>query len=66
MRASTDSSSKRTWSSESKRPAPPFSELVLDEIQHLPVLFDALCGAVDADRHRMGRIVVRKTQRHPT
>ena len=40
--------------------------LVLDEIQHLPVLFDALCGAVDADRHRMGRIVVRKTQRRPT
>jgi hypothetical protein len=39
---------------------------VLDEIQHLPVLFDALCGAVDADRHRMGRIVVRKTQRRPT
>ena len=40
--------------------------LVLNEAQRLPVLFDALRGAVDADRQRMGRFVVRKTQRRPT
>ena len=32
--------------------------LVLDEAQRLPVLFDALRGAVDADRQRMGRFVI--------
>lgn len=32
--------------------------LVLDEAQRLPELFDALRGAVDAQRQRMGRFVV--------
>lgn len=32
--------------------------LVLDEAQRLPVLFDALRGAVDADRQRMGRFII--------
>lgn len=32
--------------------------LVLDEAQRLPLLFDALRGAVDADRQRMGRFVI--------
>jgi predicted AAA+ superfamily ATPase len=32
--------------------------LVLDEAQRLPVLFDALRGAIDADRTRMGRFVI--------
>lgn len=32
--------------------------LVLDEAQRLPVLFDALRGAVDEDRQRMGRFVI--------
>jgi predicted AAA+ superfamily ATPase len=32
--------------------------LVLDEAQRLPVLFEALRGAVDADRQRMGRFVI--------
>lgn len=31
---------------------------VLDEAQRLPRLFDALRGAVDADRHHMGRYVI--------
>ncbi len=31
---------------------------MLDEAQRLPVLFDALRGAVDADRQRMGRFVI--------
>ena len=32
--------------------------LVLDEAQRLPRLFDALRGAVDTDRHHMGRFVI--------
>jgi predicted AAA+ superfamily ATPase len=32
--------------------------LVLDEAQRLPQLFDALRGAVDANRQRMGRFVI--------
>jgi predicted AAA+ superfamily ATPase len=32
--------------------------LILDEAQRLPVLFDALRGAIDADRQRMGRFVI--------
>ena len=32
--------------------------LVLDEAQRLPELFDALRGAIDADRQRMGRFVL--------
>ena len=32
--------------------------LILDEAQRLPVLFDALRGAIDADRSRMGRFVI--------
>ena len=32
--------------------------LVLDEAQRLPALFDALRGAIDADRQRMGRFVI--------
>jgi uncharacterized protein len=32
--------------------------LILDEAQRLPVLFDALRGAIDADRARMGRFVI--------
>lgn len=32
--------------------------LVLDEAQRLPSLFDALRGAIDADRQRMGRFVI--------
>jgi len=32
--------------------------LVLDEAQRVPVLFDALRGAVDADRQHMGRFVI--------
>jgi uncharacterized protein len=32
--------------------------LILDEAQRLPVLFDALRGAVDADRRKMGRFVI--------
>lgn len=32
--------------------------LVLDEAQRLPALFDALRGAIDADRQRMGRFVL--------
>lgn len=34
------------------------SGLILDEAQRLPVLFDALRGAIDADRQRMGRFVI--------
>ena len=32
--------------------------LILDEAQRLPSLFDALRGAIDADRQRMGRFVI--------
>lgn len=32
--------------------------LILDEAQRLPILFDALRGAIDADRQRMGRFVI--------
>ena len=32
--------------------------LILDEAQRLPNLFDALRGAIDADRQRMGRFVI--------
>ncbi len=32
--------------------------LVLDEAQRLPVLFDALRGAIDAERQQMGRFVI--------
>lgn len=32
--------------------------LVLDEAQRLPALFDALRGAIDADRKRMGRFII--------
>ena len=32
--------------------------LVLDEAQRLPALFDALRGAIDADRQRMGRFII--------
>ncbi len=32
--------------------------LILDEAQRLPTLFDALRGAIDADRQRMGRFVI--------
>lgn len=32
--------------------------LILDEAQRLPALFDALRGAIDADRQRMGRFVM--------
>lgn len=32
--------------------------LILDEAQRLPALFDALRGAIDADRQRMGRFVI--------
>jgi predicted AAA+ superfamily ATPase len=32
--------------------------LILDEAQRLPVLFDALRGAIDADRQRMGRFII--------
>ncbi|MDP2367313.1 ATP-binding protein [Rhodoferax sp.] len=32
--------------------------LILDEAQRLPPLFDALRGAIDADRQRMGRFVI--------
>ncbi len=32
--------------------------LILDEAQRLPTLFDALRGAIDASRHRMGRFVM--------
>ena len=32
--------------------------LVLDEAQRLPALFDALRGAIDAQRQRMGRFVI--------
>ncbi len=32
--------------------------LILDEAQRLPTLFDALRGAIDADRQRMGRFVM--------
>lgn len=32
--------------------------LILDEAQRLPALFDALRGAIDADRRRMGRFVL--------
>lgn len=34
------------------------SGLILDEAQRLPALFDALRGAIDADRQRMGRFVI--------
>jgi uncharacterized protein len=34
------------------------SGMVLDEAQRLPALFEALRGAVDADRQRMGRFVL--------
>ncbi|MFZ4479723.1 MAG: ATP-binding protein [Rhodoferax sp.] len=32
--------------------------MILDEAQRLPALFDALRGAIDADRQRMGRFVI--------
>ena len=32
--------------------------LILDEAQRLPALFDALRGAIDADRQRMGRFII--------
>ena len=32
--------------------------LILDEAQRLPIVFDALRGAIDADRKRMGRFVI--------
>lgn len=32
--------------------------LILDEAQRLPILFDALRGAIDSDRQRMGRFVI--------
>lgn len=32
--------------------------MILDEAQRLPILFDALRGAIDADRSRMGRFVI--------
>jgi hypothetical protein len=32
--------------------------LILDEAQRLPVLFDALRGAIDADRKRMGQFII--------
>jgi predicted AAA+ superfamily ATPase len=32
--------------------------LILDEAQRLPTLFDALRGAIDADRQRMGRFII--------
>jgi hypothetical protein len=32
--------------------------LVLDEAQRVPALFDALRGAIDADRQRMGRYII--------
>lgn len=32
--------------------------LILDEAQRLPALFDALRGAIDADRQHMGRFVI--------
>lgn len=32
--------------------------LILDEAQRLPLLFDALRGAIDADRQRMGRFII--------
>ena len=32
--------------------------LILDEAQRLPALFDALRGAIDANRQRMGRFVI--------
>src|ERR1035437_622680 len=32
--------------------------LILDEAHRLPALFDALRGAIDADRQRMGRFVI--------
>jgi len=32
--------------------------LILDEAQRLPLVFDALRGAIDADRQRMGRFVI--------
>lgn len=32
--------------------------LILDEAQRLPILFDALRGAIDADRQRMGRFLI--------
>ena len=31
--------------------------LILDEAQRLPALFDALRGAIDAERQRMGRLL---------
>ena len=34
------------------------SGLILDEAQRLPSLFDALRGAIDADRQRMGRFII--------
>lgn len=34
------------------------NDLILDEAQRLPALFDALRGAIDADRQRMGRFVI--------
>ncbi len=32
--------------------------LILDEAQRLPALFDALRGAIDADRKRLGRFII--------
>jgi predicted AAA+ superfamily ATPase len=32
--------------------------LILDEAQRMPALFDALRGAIDADRQRMGRFII--------
>lgn len=32
--------------------------LILDEAQRLPTLFDALRGAIDAERQRMGRFII--------
>lgn len=32
--------------------------LILDEAQRLPALFDALRGAIDAERQRMGRFII--------
>ena len=34
------------------------SGLVLDEAQRMPALFDALRGAIDAERQRMGRFII--------
>lgn len=34
------------------------ANLILDEAQRLPSLFDALRGAIDAERQRMGRFVI--------